>query len=53
MGPVIVGKLLLPVLVISMADDSSRILFDFPSREAAKDWQTVNDDVMGLSLIHI
>jgi len=47
MVPVIVGKLLLPVLVISMADESSRILFDFASREAAKDWQTVNDDVMG------
>jgi len=30
-----------------MADDTSKVLFDFTGAEAAKEWQTVNDGVMG------
>ena len=30
-----------------MADDKSQPLFDFTGADAAKDWQTVNDGVMG------
>ncbi len=30
-----------------MADDTLRILFDFNGADAAKEWQTVNDGVMG------
>jgi NADH dehydrogenase [ubiquinone] 1 alpha subcomplex assembly factor 1 len=30
-----------------MADDSPRVLFDFTEDDAAKQWQTVNDGVMG------
>jgi len=30
-----------------MADDTSKVLFDFAGTEAAKEWLTVNDGVMG------
>jgi hypothetical protein len=30
-----------------MADDKPRVLFDFIGADAAKEWQTVNDGVMG------
>jgi len=30
-----------------MADDTSKVLFDFTGAESAKEWQTVNDGVMG------
>ena len=30
-----------------MADDTPIVLFDFAGADAAKDWQTVNDGVMG------
>jgi monofunctional biosynthetic peptidoglycan transglycosylase len=30
-----------------MADDTPRVLFDFTGAEAAREWQTVNDGVMG------
>jgi monofunctional biosynthetic peptidoglycan transglycosylase len=30
-----------------MADDSPKVLFDFTGADAAKDWQVVNDGVMG------
>jgi hypothetical protein len=30
-----------------MADDSPKVLFDFSGADAAKEWQTVNDGVMG------
>ena len=30
-----------------MADDPPRVLFDFSGADAAKEWQTVNDGVMG------
>ena len=30
-----------------MADDMPKVLFDFTGGEAAKEWQTVNDGVMG------
>ena len=30
-----------------MADDSPQVLFDFTGADAAKEWQTVNDGVMG------
>jgi monofunctional biosynthetic peptidoglycan transglycosylase len=30
-----------------MADDKPRVLFEFTGADAAKDWQTVNDGVMG------
>src|SRR5215213_57978 len=30
-----------------MADDTPQTLFDFTGADAAKDWQTVNDGVMG------
>ncbi len=42
------SALLLFVLGSSlMADDTPRILFDFSGADAAKEWQTVNDGVMG------
>ncbi|MEZ6142108.1 MAG: CIA30 family protein [Zavarzinella sp.] len=45
-------KLLVLTLVILMrslvmADGSPKVLFDFTGTDAAKDWQTVNDGVMG------
>jgi hypothetical protein len=33
--------------VLLMANDKPQILFDFSTAEAAKDWQAVNDGVMG------
>ncbi len=30
-----------------MADDTPRVLFEFTGADAAKEWQTVNDGVMG------
>lgn len=30
-----------------MADDAPRVLFDFTGADAAKEWQTINDGVMG------
>jgi NADH dehydrogenase [ubiquinone] 1 alpha subcomplex assembly factor 1 len=30
-----------------MADDTQLTLFDFTGADAAKEWQTVNDGVMG------
>jgi NADH dehydrogenase [ubiquinone] 1 alpha subcomplex assembly factor 1 len=43
--------LALPLLVLVgsfvMADDTSQTLFDFTGADVAKDWQTVNDGVMG------
>ena len=30
-----------------MADDTPKILFDFTGADAAKEWQTINDGVMG------
>ena len=42
------STLLLFVLGSSlMADDTPRVLFDFAGDEAAKEWQIVNDGVMG------
>jgi len=31
----------------AMADDTLKVLFDFTGADAAKEWQTVNDGVMG------
>ena len=31
----------------AMADDMPKVMFDFTGAEAAKEWQTVNDGVMG------
>lgn len=43
--------LTLPLLILTgsfvMAEDTPLTLFDFTGAEAAKDWQTVNDGVMG------
>jgi NADH dehydrogenase [ubiquinone] 1 alpha subcomplex assembly factor 1 len=43
--------LVLPLLILMgsfvMADDTPKALFDFTGADAAKDWQTVNDGVMG------
>jgi len=30
-----------------MADDTRRILFDFKGVDAAREWQSINDGVMG------
>jgi len=30
-----------------MADDTPKALFDFTGADAAKEWQTINDGVMG------
>ena len=41
----------LPLLILMgsfvMAEDTPKTLFDFTGADAAKDWQTVNDGVMG------
>jgi NADH dehydrogenase [ubiquinone] 1 alpha subcomplex assembly factor 1 len=40
----------LPLLILGsslMADDTPKVLFDFTRADAAKEWQTVNDGVMG------
>jgi NADH dehydrogenase [ubiquinone] 1 alpha subcomplex assembly factor 1 len=43
--------LALPLLILMgsfvMAEDTPQTLFDFSGADAAKDWQTVNDGVMG------
>ena len=43
--------LALPLLILMgsfvMAEDTPQALFDFTGADAAKDWQTVNDGVMG------
>jgi NADH dehydrogenase [ubiquinone] 1 alpha subcomplex assembly factor 1 len=43
--------LALPLLIwmgsFAMAEDMPRTLFDFPAADRAKDWQIVNDGVMG------
>ena len=42
------SALLLFVLGSSlMADDTPKVLFDFTGADAAKEWQTINDGVMG------
>lgn len=42
------SALLLLVLGSSlMADDTPKVLFDFAGTDAAKEWQTINDGVMG------
>lgn len=41
------GWLALFVVTPTMADDTRRVLFDFAGADAAKQWQTVNDGVMG------
>ena len=38
---------LVPVMVAIMADEMPRLLFEFQGNEAAREWQTVNDGVMG------
>lgn len=32
-----------------MAEDTAKILVDFAEADAAKDWQTINNGVMGAS----
>jgi NADH dehydrogenase [ubiquinone] 1 alpha subcomplex assembly factor 1 len=39
--------LLIPMRSFVMADESAQILFDFTGTDAATEWQTVNDGVMG------
>jgi NADH dehydrogenase [ubiquinone] 1 alpha subcomplex assembly factor 1 len=43
--------LALPLLILMgsfvMADDSPKVLFDFTGTDVAKEWQNVNDNVMG------
>lgn len=41
------GWLILLSVTIAVADSKPQTLFDFTGAEAAKDWQTVNDGVMG------
>jgi monofunctional biosynthetic peptidoglycan transglycosylase len=41
------GWLLLFMVSTTVADAKSHVLFDFTSADAAKEWQTVNDGVMG------
>lgn len=41
------GCVALLIVTTAMADDTPRTLFDFTKAEAAKQWQTVNDGVMG------
>lgn len=41
------GWLILFSVTIAMADSKPQTLFDFTGADAAKDWQTVNDGVMG------
>lgn len=43
----LVGFLALLMMKTAMSDDAMQILFDFNGADAAKDWQTVNDGVMG------
>mgnify|MGYP003347885367 CR=1 FL=1 len=41
------GWLALFMVTPAMADDKPHVLFDFSGADAAKEWQTVNDGVMG------
>lgn len=41
------GVLALLMMKTAMADDTMQTLFDFNGADAAKEWQTVNDGVMG------
>ncbi len=41
------GLILLVIGSFVMAEDTPQTLFDFTGADAAKDWQTVNDGVMG------
>lgn len=41
------GCLALLMVTTAMADDALTSLFDFSGAEAAKEWQSVNDNVMG------
>jgi len=43
----LVGVLALLMIKTAMSDDTMQTLFDFTGTNAAKDWQTVNDGVMG------
>ncbi len=41
------GFVALILVTMAMAEDKPQPLFDFTGADAAKDWQTVNDGVMG------
>ncbi len=41
------GCLALLIVTTAMAEDTPQSLFDFTGADAAKEWQTVNDGVMG------
>ena len=43
----LVGVLALLMMKTAMSDDAMQTLFDFTAADAAKEWQTVNDGVMG------
>ena len=43
----LVGSLACWMVASLMADDTQRTLFDFSEADSAKEWQTVNDGVMG------
>ncbi len=43
----LVGCLAYLMVTTVMADDTQQTLFDFSEADAAKEWQTVNDGVMG------
>jgi NADH dehydrogenase [ubiquinone] 1 alpha subcomplex assembly factor 1 len=43
----LLGLLILLLVTSAMANDPPQPLFDFTTPDAAKDWQTVNDGVMG------
>ncbi len=43
----IVGCLALFMVTTAMADDKPQVLFEFTGADASKEWQTVNDGVMG------
>ena len=52
LGKTMIHKILLFALLLLMgslvmADETLKVLFDFTGADAAKEWQTVNDGVMG------
>ncbi len=50
MRTILCSTMVLPLLSLgtfAMAEDSQKALFDFTGSDAAKQWQTVNDGVMG------
>jgi len=52
LGEIVIHKMLaLPLLILMgsfvMAEDTPKVLFDFTGADVAKEWQTVNDGVMG------